>query len=275
MKLLLHACCGPCSIEPVRILEEDGHEVTLAYLNSNIEPKEEYDHRLNTLTAWAHVIEVPVEEGPYDCVKWEQTVGKIGEAGLQDAQKRLKEAGNENPSEFETALEVDPRFIKTRCRMCYRMRFEEAAARAVAEGFDGISTTLSVSPFQFTEIIEEELKRAAQAQGLAYVFRDYRDFFDEATRKSIELGMYRQNYCGCRFSRTEADAQRDERKRKRKAEKEAKRKAEAPLRAAQAQEQRERAAKRDAYNKKQAYKHAVLKQLREEQREKSHNLPST
>ena len=53
MKLLLHACCGPCTLEPLRLLLEEGHKISIAYMNSNIQPKTEYDHRLETLLAFA------------------------------------------------------------------------------------------------------------------------------------------------------------------------------------------------------------------------------
>ena len=66
MKLLLHACCGPCSLEPVRLLKEEGHDITIAYMNSNIAPASEYQHRLSTLLDWAKAQDIPVIEGPYE-----------------------------------------------------------------------------------------------------------------------------------------------------------------------------------------------------------------
>lgn len=199
MKLLLHACCGPCSLEPVRLLEEAGHSLTLAYCNSNIHPAEEYQHRRDTLIAWAHDAGLPVIEGVYDAVAWEDTAGAI--AALPDSTRA------------------------DRCRACYRLRFEEAARFAAENDYEGICTTLTVSPYQFTSIIEEELTRAAEKHGVAVVFEDFRAFYPEATNRSRALGMYRQNYCGCRLSDLEAAAEREERKRARKAAKEAKKRA--------------------------------------------------
>lgn len=66
MKLLLHACCGPCSLEPTRLLKAAGHDITIYYANSNIHPAEEYEHRLATLRAWAADAGFEVLEGPYD-----------------------------------------------------------------------------------------------------------------------------------------------------------------------------------------------------------------
>ena len=65
MKLLLHACCGPCSLEPTRLLKAAGHDITIYYANSNIAPREEYEHRLATLEKWARDEGIPVIEGPY------------------------------------------------------------------------------------------------------------------------------------------------------------------------------------------------------------------
>ena len=75
MKLLLHACCGPCSLEPVRLLRAAGHDLTIAYMNSNIAPADEYARRLATLRAWAADVSAPVVEGAYDPAAWEACAG--------------------------------------------------------------------------------------------------------------------------------------------------------------------------------------------------------
>lgn len=192
MKLLLHACCGPCSLEPVRLLVEAGHDITIAYFNSNIAPADEYEHRLDTLLGWARSQGIPVIEGAYEPNEWRARIGRAWKAG-------------------------DPR--ENRCRACYRARLEELARYADENGFEGIATTLSVSPYQYIDMIEEELERAAASFGLAAVFEDYRPYYPQATIRSREEGMYRQNYCGCAWSDAEARAEREERKAKRKAAK--------------------------------------------------------
>ncbi len=108
---------------------------------------------------------------------------------------------------------------EARCRACYRLRLEETARVAAERGFEGIGTTLSVSPYQYTQVIREEVERAAAQAGVASVFEDFRPYYDEATRESRELGMYRQNFCGCRISDLEAAAERAERKEQRAAAK--------------------------------------------------------
>lgn len=294
MKMLLHACCGPCSLEPSRILREEGHDITIFYANSNIAPDGEYAHRLETLRAWAGGEGIAVEEGAYDPAEWERTAGRIGTAALAEARERVAGGCDRGRSSCHVsdvtggpspvtsgeqrgfgrfgeltldeaaALAVDPEKRAARCRACYRLRLEEAAHRAAEEGFEALSTTLSVSPYQYTDIIREELERAAAQAGVAAVFEDFRPFYPEATRRSRELGMYRQNYCGCSISDLEAAAERAERKAQRRAEREADLAAHADERAAKEAQIAARKAERAAYDAKQARKRAVLKALREQ-----------
>ncbi len=203
MKLLLHACCGPCSLEPVRLLQEAGHDIGLAFINPNIHPQEEYAQRLLSLKTWTDSSNIPLFEGEYNPQEWEQAVaGAVSEHG-------------------DTPLHGEDR--ADRCRACYRLRLQKTAAYARKSGFEGIATTLSVSPYQFLDIIQEELDDAAQTYGLHSVFEDFRPYYRQASQRSRDLGMYRQNYCGCHFSNIEAAEERAERKRLRKAEKEARR----------------------------------------------------
>ena len=108
-RMLLHACCGPCSLEPTRIFADEGVDFAIHYANSNIFPPEEYEHRLATLVE--HVSEprgIELIEGDYDPDSWEREVAVHG-----------------------TDREA-------RCRACYRLRFEETAREAAARGFDTI-----------------------------------------------------------------------------------------------------------------------------------------
>lgn len=189
-RTLLHACCGPCSLEPTRIFAQEGIDFSIHYANSNIFPPEEYARRLATLKE--HVSEpadIELVEGDYDPQAWEREVAVHG-----------------------TNREA-------RCRACYRLRFEETARVARERSFDAISTTLTISPYQLTAVILEELEAAAARHGLKADARDFSEHYREATRISREKGMYRQNYCGCRFSIAEAEEQRRAAKAKRDAEK--------------------------------------------------------
>lgn len=347
MKLLLHACCGPCSLEPTRLLKAAGHDITIYYANSNIHPAEEYEHRLATLRAWAADAGFEVLEGPYNPATWEACAGRIGDAAIAEVeQARAKadvegECAGEREGEIEgpneasnnrcktvtdteeevfantslpttmaitadgcagevasdrrsksvtdtnhgavspasallsastansaapraAVLSVDPARREARCRACYRLRLEETARVAAERGFEGIGTTLSVSPYQYTQVIREEVERAAAQAGVAPVFEDFRPYYDEATRESRELGMYRQNFCGCRISDLEAAAERAERKEQRAAAKAAERAAHADERAAEEAARAAHKAERAAYDQKQARKRAILKALREQ-----------
>ena len=296
MKLLLHACCGPCSLEPTRLLKAAGHDITIYYANSNIAPREEYEHRLATLKEWAKAEGIPVIEGPYKPTTWENTAGRIGDAALarvhaERAAARQAHTDEDDPGSAHAAtpdgsganadapgsspnraplradvLSVDPAQREARCRACYRLRLEETAHVAAERGFEGIGTTLSVSPYQYTEVIREEVDRAAERAGLTGVFEDFRPYYDEATRRSRELGMYRQNFCGCRISDEEAAAERAERKAERAAQKAAERAAHADEIAAAEAKRAAHRAERAAYDKKQAKKRAILKALRAQAR---------
>ena len=190
--LLLHACCGPCSIEPVELLRREGFEPTICWTNPNIQPMAEHDRRLATLRAWAaDVAHVDLIVAGDDRAAWEKGVAPHG---------------------FDRAA---------RCRACYALRLAEACRTARELGFTHISTTLAVSPYQLFETCGDVLAKTAAAYGLTPVWRDFRPFYPEATRTSRDLGMYRQNYCGCRFSAAEAAVERHEARDRRKAEREA------------------------------------------------------
>ena len=186
--LLLHACCGPCSIEPLRLLREEGFEPTICWTNPNIQPIAEHDLRLRTLVQWAEGearVDVLVAED--DRETWERAVAPAGFDRLR------------------------------RCRACYAQRLAETCRVARTHGFEFVSTTLAVSPYQLHDTCDELLVAIAGRNGLTPVVRDFRPYYANATKESRELGMYRQNYCGCRFSAAEAAIERHEARDERKA----------------------------------------------------------
>lgn len=188
--LALHACCGPCSLEPLRLLREQGFEPTIIWTNPNIQPVAEHDLRLRTLEAWAaDVAHVDVVVAGDDRATWERSVAPHG---------------------------MDRR---ARCRACYALRLAEACRAAAKRGFTHVSTTLAVSPYQLFDDCGELLCSLAAAHGLTPVWEDFRPYYPQATRESRELGMYRQNYCGCRFSAAEACMERHEARDERKRQK--------------------------------------------------------
>lgn len=173
--LLLHACCAPCSLEPVRLLADEGFVPTICWTNPNIQPAEERDRRLSELRRWCASEGIALIEAEEDTALWERAVAPVG------------------------ALDRE-----RRCRACYGLRLAEACRVAEREGFDHVATTLAVSPYQLFDTCNEVLERLCAARGLTPVIRDFRPWYLQATERSRELGMYRQKYCGCRFSAAEA-----------------------------------------------------------------------
>lgn len=194
--LALHACCGPCSLEPLRLLQEEGFAPTIFWSNPNIQPIAEYDRRFETLLLWAeaNAIETVNCDAPELREVWEAEVGPKAKAALLTTDKALR---------------------ANRCRSCYRLRLERSAEEAAKHGFHYFSTTLAVSPYQHFTECGEELAAAASKYGMKPVWRDFRDYYPEATKRSRELGMYRQKYCGCRFSASEAALDKRARKEER------------------------------------------------------------
>ena len=121
-----------------------------------------------------------------------------------------------------------------------------------------------MSPYQLSDVLHEELDRACGQAGVAAHFEDWQPYYDEATRISRELGMYRQNYCGCRFSIVEGEATRAFIKRKRAREKAVKAQARAERQAAEEAARRDQAAARQAYDAERARRRAILKKMRDQ-----------
>ncbi len=187
--LLLHACCAPCSLEPVRLLVEEGFEPTICWTNPNIQPVSEHGKRLEELRRWSSDNGIRLIEAADDRDRWDASVARLG----ADRERR--------------------------CRACYALRLAEACRVAEREGFSSIATTLAVSPYQLFDTCNDVLEKLAAAHGLTPVIRDFRPWYPQATVRSRELGMYRQNYCGCRFSAAEAALDRARMRDERKAEK--------------------------------------------------------
>lgn len=188
-RLLLHACCAPCSLEPVRLLIEEGFEPVICWSNPNIQPRAEHDRRLEELRRWARGQELPLIEAGDDRAAWDRGVAPCGADRMR------------------------------RCRACYALRLTEACRVARREGIEHIATTLAVSPYQLLDTCNDVLEKLARAHGLTPVLRDFRPWYPEATRRSRELEMYRQSYCGCRFSAAEASLDRARMREERKAAK--------------------------------------------------------
>ncbi len=184
MTIALHTCCAPCLIEPLESLAAED-DVVVVFANPNIAPEDECVRRREALKTYASRIDVRVVELPYDPDRWRAAV-----AGLEDDQP-------------------------ARCAACYRVRLKMTARWAAEHGIEALATTLTVSPHQSAAAIREAGEEAAAAEGLTYLHRDFRGRYPSATGRARELGLYRQDYCGCLFSKREAEARRAARRARR------------------------------------------------------------
>ena len=182
--LLLHCCCAPCSSSVLEKLT--GHFfVTAFFYNPNISSPEEYEKREKELARL--IREQPAAHpvtflpGVYEPERFEALA-----AGLEDAPER-----------------------GARCLRCYRLRLGEAGREAARLGADYFTTTLSLSPLKDADALNAIGAEVSAECGVPYLFSDFKkkDGFLRSIRLSDEYGLYRQDYCGCRFSKkTEGDA---------------------------------------------------------------------
>ena len=196
--VLLHCCCAPCTLMPLDSLISDGWQVALYYYNPNIHPFAEYERRLEVLEELAQTHKVSLIVDTYNPDLWEQRVGILGGPYpliAEDSNYASNKAGKQQ-----------------RCSACYQLRFEALAAYGKKHSLNNLDTTLTISPYQYTQEVMDSLAYSAATQGVSALCTDWRSFYAEATQKSRELGMYRQNYCGCRYSLEEAQLERQARK---------------------------------------------------------------
>ncbi len=171
MKLLLHTCCGPCSIFPVAGLRDEGMDIMGFFFRHNIHPYTECMKREETLKAYADQISLKViYQRDYEM-----------EAFLRSVVFREKE----------------------RCGICYHQRLLATARHAKKGKFQGFSSTLLYSKFQNHELIRKMGEAVAKEVGVAFVYRDFRPGWQTGIEESKALGMYRQQYCGCIYSEKE------------------------------------------------------------------------
>ena len=182
--LLLHSCCAPCSSYCLEYLSEY-FQITVFYYNPNIYPEEEYRKRV---IEQQHFIErlpakhpVRFVEGAYDKERFYELT-----KGLEEA----REGGE-------------------RCFRCYELRLRESARLARELGMDYFTTTLSISPLKNAEKLNEIGERLAGEYGVRYLHSDFKkkNGYKRSVELSAEYGMYRQDYCGCVFSKREREAQ--------------------------------------------------------------------
>ena len=187
-RLLLHACCAPCSSAVLEYLSQY-FAITLLYYNPNIGPLEEYQKREAELRRLVSQMKftLPVELLPcqYD-----------GQAFVQAAR----------------GLEGEPEGGK-RCEACFRLRLRYAAQEAARLRFDYYTTTLSISPMKNAPLLNQLGEEIGREFGVAHLPSDFKkkDGYKRSVQLSKEYDLYRQDYCGCAFSKAQRQREKEER----------------------------------------------------------------
>ena len=185
-EVLLHACCAPCSSAIVEWMLANGIRPTIYYYNPNIFPNEEYDRRVSELQRLSSVLPVrqpfSVTAGPYEPERFEDLA-----RGLEE----VPEGGE-------------------RCFRCYRLRLSQTAEKAAREGYDYFTTTLSVSPYKNAGKLNQIGAELAEVCGVPYLFSDFKknDGYLRSIRNSRAYDLYRQDYCGCVYSKEQREKAR-------------------------------------------------------------------
>ena len=181
-KLLLHICCGCCAGAVIEKLREKGFDVVAFFYNPNIYPKEEYIKRKEAVMTILEKYSVGYFEGFVDEIYDEENEKWIF-----------------NMSELK--LDKEPESGK-RCNVCFEERLRKTAEAAETLGISYFASTLTVSPHKNAGVINSIGEKIAAENGLKFVSEDFKreNGFQKAMSIARGCGIYRQNYCGCRFS---------------------------------------------------------------------------
>jgi predicted adenine nucleotide alpha hydrolase (AANH) superfamily ATPase len=171
MKILLHICCGVCAAGSAEILLAEGHEITGYYFNPNILPAEEYEKRLQASRTIARVMSFPI-------------------IVPQNAQGNWMESTAE--------LSKEPEGGK-RCEVCFRIRLQNTYDYMMENDFEAFTTTLTIGPMKSAETIN---RLGKEIGGDNFLARDFKKNggFQRAVLLAKRYNIYRQNYCGCKYS---------------------------------------------------------------------------
>lgn len=177
-KLLLHACCAPCSSACIERLSNN-FRITIFYYNPNISDEIEYQKRLDELHRFVSRFKTKYEVDIID--------------------------GRYNPNEFfeiSEGLEKEPE-RGSRCYKCYLLRMEETAKLAEKENYDFFATTLSLSPYKNSNWINQIGEKLDKEYNTTYLYSDFkkRNGYKRSIELSKEYNLYRQDYCGCIYSK--------------------------------------------------------------------------
>ena len=169
--ILLHICCGPCTVYPLSVLQEEGLTVRGYFHNPNIHPFREFRKRLQAARTVAEQRDLAVDYDP--------------EYGLQDYMRKVV---------FHE---------QQRCELCYEMRLAATARHAIKIGAEAFSTTLLYSRYQKHELIRRIGEQIAARLNIPFYYRDFREGWQAGIDMAIAMDLYRQSYCGCIYSEQE------------------------------------------------------------------------
>lgn len=169
MDILLHICCGPCLIYPFSRLKDQGFKIRGFYYNPNLYPVSEYHRRLEALGVLSREFALEVEYPEHQASDFSQAIN---------------------------SQEKSPQ----RCVVCWSLRLRKAAQQAKKNGCAAFSTTLLVSPHQDHALLKQIGQQIGQETGIDFYYEDFRPGFKQAQVEARSKGIYRQKYCGCKYS---------------------------------------------------------------------------
>ena len=175
-KILLNVCCAPDATHSINVLKEEGFYVLTYFYNPNIHPEEEYKMRFDDMVKLAKEINIEnIMDVTYDIAEWK---------------KRCESLANEKEG-------------GKRCTECFKLRLEKTAKKAAELGVNIFATTLTISPHKDAELINTLGKEIAKKFGIKYYESNFKkkDGFKKSIELSKKYNLYRQNYCGCMYSK--------------------------------------------------------------------------
>jgi predicted adenine nucleotide alpha hydrolase (AANH) superfamily ATPase len=175
-RILLNVCCAPDATHSINVLRENGFYIVTFFYNPNIHPQEEYEARFNDMIKLAEKMQIEnIADIPYDIEEWKKRC---------DLWAKEKEGGK-------------------RCIECFKLRLEKSAQKAKELGIDIFATTLTISPHKNADLINKLGKEIAETYGIKYYESNFKkkDGFKKSIELSKKYNLYRQNYCGCIYSK--------------------------------------------------------------------------
>ena len=199
-RLLLHSCCAPCSSYVLEYLREY-FDITVFFYNPNISSKDEYEKRVKEEIRLIEAYNQQVKNGNFQNMNSTENAGFI----------EICEA-EYNPSEFYEAIKGFENLGEgsERCKKCFELRLRESAKVAKEGGFDYFTTTLTISPLKNADWLNEIGRCEGEKEGILFLPSDFKkkDGYKRSIQLSNEFGLYRQDFCGCGFSKAEMEERR-------------------------------------------------------------------